>query len=243
VPGLGEDLVLVPGTRSDSRDEQLPDTRAPQGAHGVDPAVPQVEVADHPHRAGVGRPHRERGPLGALDGAHVGPEDLPQAPVPAFPDEVEVRVTEGGPEPVGILVAVGGPVLVLGLEPVGGAPLAGLGQLGLEQAGRVGPLHHHGVPVRGHHPHGRGARAPGSHHAVVEPEQLVGIAEVALHQTVHRAIGGHRTTSQPLRGRWEPSCTARLFTGLTPSCRATRKTASRASSACPVWPPTQQLRS
>ena len=54
----------------------------------VDPAIP---VADHAHRLGVGRPHRE---LDAAVGQRMSAEPLPQPSMGALAEEVEVVFTE-----------------------------------------------------------------------------------------------------------------------------------------------------
>ena len=87
------------GARAGPRGRRSPTRRTPPSdAHRVDAAVPAVPVADHPHRAGPGRPHGERGALGALVGAGVGAEHGPQPVVAALADQVEVEVAERRPE-------------------------------------------------------------------------------------------------------------------------------------------------
>ncbi len=95
-----EDLVLVAAAAADPGYEQLPDTRRSQRAHRVGAAVPEVEVTDHPHAAGVGRPHGETDPadLGCAGAvrvvAHPRTECLPQLFVATLTEEVQVHLPE-----------------------------------------------------------------------------------------------------------------------------------------------------
>ena len=67
-----EQLVLVDLARLDAGDEDLPDARGTELAHGVAAAVPGVEVADHADRVRVGRPDGERGAHDLVAGSTVG---------------------------------------------------------------------------------------------------------------------------------------------------------------------------
>ncbi len=97
-PVRSADVVLVAGAGSDARHEQLPDARPAERPHRVRPAVPVVEVADHPDAACVGRPDGERGT------AELGPdhraEHLPELLVPALRDQVQIDLAERGQMPV-----------------------------------------------------------------------------------------------------------------------------------------------
>ena len=74
-------------------------------------AVPGVEVADHAHRAGVGRPHREGDALDraarGLVPADVRAEHLPQPLVAALADQVLVELAERGHPAVRVVDRVG----------------------------------------------------------------------------------------------------------------------------------------
>ncbi len=103
-----EDLELVAGPGADPRDEELPDPRGPDDAHGVQRTLPVIEVPRDPHDPGVRRPHGERR---SLDVAEHGREvsdrrsqGLPQPLVPALPDEVQVEVPQGWQESVGVVL-------------------------------------------------------------------------------------------------------------------------------------------
>ncbi len=57
--GSALDFKFVHFSLREVRDEELPDSRGASVAHRVPAAVPMVEVADHAHPHGVGRPDRE----------------------------------------------------------------------------------------------------------------------------------------------------------------------------------------
>ena len=102
------DLVLVRGTASHARHEQLPDAGAAERAHRVRPAVPVVEVADQPDAAGARCPDGERGPVQLRP--DPGAEHLPELLVPALADQVQVHLAERGQVPVRVVDEQLGPV-------------------------------------------------------------------------------------------------------------------------------------
>ena len=53
------DLVLVPLAVAHRRHECLPDAAGAEVVHAMRRSVPAIEIADHAHLLGVGRPHRE----------------------------------------------------------------------------------------------------------------------------------------------------------------------------------------
>ena len=112
---LVADLEFVEFPRADPREEQLPDPRAAASAHGVDPAIPGVEVTDHADPLGVGGPDGEVHARDTGDGAGVGAEKAVGVPVPALAEEVQVEVRELWREGVGIDQPVN---LALGIGPV-----------------------------------------------------------------------------------------------------------------------------
>ena len=94
-----EDLELVAVALGHARDEELPDAGGAQRAHGVDRAVPLVEVTDEADRARVGRPHREGG---AANGshrsvvlAHMCAQNVPELFVAALADRGAGRSRPG----------------------------------------------------------------------------------------------------------------------------------------------------
>ncbi len=125
----------------------------------------------------------------------VGAEHLPQPAVAALAEQVQVELAERRPRPVGIVEdergARSGRDAVVGLQPV---ELGAGGHLGLEDAGRVDP----GISMRrvspsspaGNDPHGDGVGPVGPHHAVVEPEDPVGVAVLAGHDERRARMAG-----------------------------------------------------
>ncbi len=112
-----EDGELVLRARHHARHEDLPHAAAAERAHRERPALPVVEVAGHPHAAGVGRPDRERRaghrPVRRLVRVDVRAERLPQPLVPALADQVQVDLAERRQPPVRVVDQVGllGPAL------------------------------------------------------------------------------------------------------------------------------------
>jgi hypothetical protein len=180
-----DDLVLVPLAGSHPRQEDLPQTRDAEAAHGIEPPVPRVEVADHPHAAGVGRPHDERGPGRALVLADMGAEVAPHLLVPAFADQVEVEVPERRPEPVGVFDREGGAVGIPDFElvAVAGEVRDGTVQPDGEHAGRMLAVHPGALPVREDDGHGLGVGPVAPHDRSVTvgmgAEQVVRVAVLA----------------------------------------------------------------
>ena len=122
------DLELVAHADADVGDENLPDAGGAQRTHGGSHAIPEVELADDAHSAGVGGPHGEGGTGGLTQfvgvGLHVGTQDVPQVLVAALRDEVGVHLAQGGQVAVGVVAQVR--VLAVGhRDAVGGDLLVG----------------------------------------------------------------------------------------------------------------------
>jgi 1,4-alpha-glucan branching enzyme len=80
--------------------EQLPDAGRAHGAHRVAALVPAVEVACDGDAARRWRPHPERDAEHAVDGCRPRPQRVPQPPVRALADQVQVERADGRLEPV-----------------------------------------------------------------------------------------------------------------------------------------------
>ena len=136
-----ENLVLVDLAGLHAGDEDLPHARGADLAHGVAAAVPGVEVADHAHGVGIGRPHGERGADHLLAGRAVGAahriviaqhmraKSLPEALVAALAEQVGVHLADGRQIAVRIVLGHGRAVLVRGAHAVvgDGGPVLALG--------------------------------------------------------------------------------------------------------------------
>src|SRR3712207_6089608 len=62
-----DQFVLVTFAGAETRNEQFPDPSLPAQAHGVAPAVPAVEVADHGDTPGIRRPNGKAHARHAVD--------------------------------------------------------------------------------------------------------------------------------------------------------------------------------
>ncbi len=107
-PTLGrDDLELVPVARPGGRSEARPDSgRAVRVEHRERVGRPVVPVADHRHTRGIRRPHRETHSVGVavpVDHEALRAEQLPEAPVGALAEQMEIELTDR-PSDVGHLV-------------------------------------------------------------------------------------------------------------------------------------------
>ena len=100
------DRKLIALAFAHTGDENLPNARGAEAAHGELGRVPAAEVTDHGHAFGVRCPHSKRR---AFDYAHVGgvgleigAKDIPQALMAALTNEVLVQGSQGGQEVVAI---------------------------------------------------------------------------------------------------------------------------------------------
>src|SRR5258708_6857715 len=99
---LRADLKLVKEVALHGRDEELPDPRASQAAHGVQAAVPGIEVPHHADPGGARRPNRKGYAFHALHFQAVGSQFLPKLPMLAFTKKVEVELAQAWQERIGV---------------------------------------------------------------------------------------------------------------------------------------------
>src|SRR5207253_7909879 len=85
------DLKFVMRIFTDTGNEQFPDAAADQLTHGVNPAVPAIEIADHTHALGVRRPDREVNTGVVTDLADMRTEFFVKTPVLAFSEKMNVH--------------------------------------------------------------------------------------------------------------------------------------------------------
>ncbi len=97
-----DDLVLVFVVDPCRGHEDLPKPVAAH-AHRVPPPIPEIEVADDAHAAGIGRKDREGDAFDALEHHRMRAELVVQAFMGALAQEVEVEIGEDRREAVGIL--------------------------------------------------------------------------------------------------------------------------------------------
>lgn len=96
------DFIFVNGAGAELGKEQLPDAGRAAIAHGMDAAVPAIEVADDADATSAGRPDGEVHAGDTIDGFDVGAELFVGVVVTAFAHEVEVEFSEEKREGVGV---------------------------------------------------------------------------------------------------------------------------------------------
>ena len=127
---LRQDLELVGLARLDAGQKHLPHA-GPDPAHRRAPPVPGVEIANHRDAPRVGRPDREMHAGDPLMRDRMRAERVPQPPVGAFADQVDVHVAQHAAKAVGIVilpasgaVAAAQPVAALTADIAGKNPVA-----------------------------------------------------------------------------------------------------------------------
>ena len=88
----GLDFIFVQIPLSQTGNEDFPQTGCPPRPHGVASAVPLVEITDHAHPLGAGRPHRKMDPCHALVVDQVRTEFVVQPEVIAFRKKVQIEL-------------------------------------------------------------------------------------------------------------------------------------------------------
>ena len=83
------EFVLLPGRRA--RDEDFPETVAAH-PHGVPPAVPEIEIADHADAPGVRRKHHEGDARYPVEYARVRADLVVKMHVGAFAEQIKVEI-------------------------------------------------------------------------------------------------------------------------------------------------------
>ena len=201
-----EDLVLVVRAALDAGQEQLPDAGRAHRAHRVQPAVPEVEVADDRDGAGGRRPHAERGAANAVDLAHVGAEAGPQLLVAPLGEQVHVELADRRQEAVGVVDRDGPGLAVVDLQPVRERQLGAL-EHALEHAAGVDRRERDRLTALGDRPHARRRRPERpDHHAAVRgmrAEDVVRAGVLAPYEALEVGSGGKgHERSVPTPERW-----------------------------------------
>src|SRR6266849_3210280 len=132
-----DDFILVDCAFVEFRHEELPDSRRAASAHGVDTAVPVVEIADNTYAAGARRPDREMDATDAFEGFDVRAEFFISVVVAAFAHEMEIEFAEEIGKSVGVESFKGFAVIGAVTDAVGSGTRRGLirvGQDGFEKA-------------------------------------------------------------------------------------------------------------
>ena len=97
------DFEFVQAAGRKPGNEDFPHSRASQATHGVDAAVPAVEVADHADSLCVGRPYREAHARNAEAFHRLRAQHAVALIEPAFAEKKEVVLADGAGEGIGVV--------------------------------------------------------------------------------------------------------------------------------------------
>ncbi|OIQ79884.1 hypothetical protein GALL_383660 [mine drainage metagenome] len=98
------DFELVQAAHGQFRDEHFPHAARAERAHGVDAAIPAVEVADDADALRVRRPQRKTNPGDAFALVGVGAQHVVGAQQPAFAEQMQVVLRSQRRKGVGIVL-------------------------------------------------------------------------------------------------------------------------------------------
>jgi hypothetical protein len=174
-------------------DEQFPDAVRREQPHGVNAAVPAVEVADHADAVGVGGPHGEMDPGRRSDRDAMRAEFLKGAVVGALAEQMQVVIGEHAAVAVGVVEFDDVIVRVGDSQPVV-ADIGGHDRF--EEARRMTPIHCVKLAVRqsdGHRERGGLERADDNAPAGavgVRPQHGERVAVPAARDSVQSGLGG-----------------------------------------------------
>ena len=166
------DLELVDLALAEIGNEQFPDAGGATISHRMAAAVPVVEVSDHAHALGVGRPDREVHAPETLVRAEVSAQPLEVSQVGSLAEKMKIEIGKDGPEAVGVDQLPAVPLVILELQAVS-KRLGPVRKNGLKKPVGVDLLHRHersGLAVRQIDDMGRarfGEERP--HHPVLQP--------------------------------------------------------------------------
>src|SRR5437660_1723482 len=88
------DFVLVDRAFAGARKKELPNARRAARTHGMEPAVPAVEIANYADAPRGGRPYGEVDAANSIDGFQVRTEFFIGVVMAAFGHEVKVKIAE-----------------------------------------------------------------------------------------------------------------------------------------------------
>src|SRR5439155_11178024 len=102
VPARADNFIFVDGVFLELGEKNFPDARGAASAHGMDSAVPAVEVANDADALCAGSPDREVNAPNAFKRYDVSAEFLVSVVMAAFAHEVEVEFAQDHGEGIGI---------------------------------------------------------------------------------------------------------------------------------------------
>src|SRR5436305_15044560 len=79
-----------------------PHTASDESTHGIDPAVPTVEIANHADALRARRPYREVNATGIADRAHMRAELVVNIPMLSFGEKMQIDLAHDRPVLIGI---------------------------------------------------------------------------------------------------------------------------------------------
>src|SRR5882724_1879641 len=97
-----DDFVFVDGAFVQLGDKHFPDSRGAAGAHGMDTAVPAVEVADNADTFCAGSPYRKMNAANAFESDDMGTEFFISVVVAAFTHQVKIKLAQNNWEGIRI---------------------------------------------------------------------------------------------------------------------------------------------
>ena len=102
VPARADNFIFVDGVFLELREKNFPDARGAASAHGMDAAVPAVEVANDTDALCAGSPDREVNAPNAFQRYDVSAEFLVSVVMAAFAHEVEIEFAQDHGKGIGI---------------------------------------------------------------------------------------------------------------------------------------------
>ncbi len=102
VAARADDFIFVDGAFVKLGDKDFPNTGGTAGAHGMDAAVPTIEIAHHADALCAGSPNGEVHAPNAFECNHVGAEFFVSVVVAALAHEIEIKLAEYDGKGIGI---------------------------------------------------------------------------------------------------------------------------------------------
>ena len=98
-----DDFEFIDRTFIKFGNENLPDARRAARAHGMDPAVPMIEIADNADAASAGRPDGKVDAANAFQGNEMSAKLLVGVVVAALAHEIQIKLGKEAGESVGVV--------------------------------------------------------------------------------------------------------------------------------------------
>ena len=100
-------FVFIESALAEAGDENFPDAGRAENAHGVEAAVPVIEIANDTDALGVGRPNGETDTGDTVQSAEMSAEFIVDAEFVALGEEVDIHFAEGWEEGKGVAELAG----------------------------------------------------------------------------------------------------------------------------------------